>query len=143
MGGHRWTDERLALLRRLASEGMSGQQIADKLGITRNAVAGMAWRLNIERPKKPKIKKAKPPKPAINLQFAAKESVDGSNKITFRCYTILELSPGECRWPVGETADGLHTFCANRKDPAVSYCDYHAKIAYVKPRLWEKKIVSA
>ncbi len=40
-----WTDERVAELKRLRDEGCSAELIADRLGTTRNAVLGKAWRL--------------------------------------------------------------------------------------------------
>lgn len=44
-----WTDERVELLKRLWSEGLSASQIADQLGgITRNAVIGKVHRLKLE-----------------------------------------------------------------------------------------------
>ena len=44
-----WTDERVELLRRLWTEGLSASQIAAKLaqGVTRNAVIGKVHRLNL------------------------------------------------------------------------------------------------
>ena len=44
-----WTDERVELLRRLWTEGLSASQIAGRLGdgVTRNAVIGKVHRLNL------------------------------------------------------------------------------------------------
>ena len=43
-----WTEERIAELKRLWSEGFSASQIAERLGgITRNAVIGKAHRLHL------------------------------------------------------------------------------------------------
>ncbi|NDV87178.1 GcrA cell cycle regulator [Aurantimonas aggregata] len=44
-----WTDERVALLKQLWTEGLSASQIADRLGgVTRNAVIGKVHRLKLE-----------------------------------------------------------------------------------------------
>ena len=44
-----WTDERVELLKRLWTEGLSASQIAGRLGsgVTRNAVIGKVHRLNL------------------------------------------------------------------------------------------------
>ncbi len=49
-----WTDERTERLKALWAEGLSGSQIAAKLGgTTRNAVIGRAFRLNLAKRKAP------------------------------------------------------------------------------------------
>ncbi len=42
-----WTEDRLELLRAYWDEGLSISQIGERLGVTRNAVAGKAHRLNL------------------------------------------------------------------------------------------------
>jgi GcrA cell cycle regulator len=42
-----WSGPDEDLLRRLAAEGLSGSQIADRLGKTRSAVCGKAWRFGL------------------------------------------------------------------------------------------------
>jgi hypothetical protein len=44
-----WTEERLKILKRMWAEGSSGQQIADRLGVTRSGVLGKINRLGLER----------------------------------------------------------------------------------------------
>ena len=67
-----WTDERVELLKKLWSDGLSASQIAGELGgVTRNAVIGKVHRLGLsgrakapapqaQRPKKPSIRTAQP-----------------------------------------------------------------------------------
>ena len=47
-----WTDERVALLKKLWMEGLSASQIAAELGegVTRNAVIGKVHRLKLYKP---------------------------------------------------------------------------------------------
>jgi GcrA cell cycle regulator len=71
-----WSDERVELLRKLWSEGLSASQIAAELGgITRNAVIGKVHRLGLSgrakatgattpRPRKPIRPPGQPPHPA-------------------------------------------------------------------------------
>ncbi len=42
-----WPEEKTARLRTLAEQGLSGSQIAKKMGLTRNQVIGRCWRLGI------------------------------------------------------------------------------------------------
>lgn len=75
-----WTDEKIAELTRLWDERLSAYIIAEKLGVTRNAVIGKVWRLGLQNPdgektrklrkdaveRKPRVKKVKL-KPRINF----------------------------------------------------------------------------
>ncbi|MDK9696071.1 MAG: GcrA cell cycle regulator [Siculibacillus sp.] len=61
-----WTDERVELLKKLWSDGLSASQIAGELGgVTRNAVIGKVHRLGLSgRAKAPQPQAARPKKPA-------------------------------------------------------------------------------
>jgi GcrA cell cycle regulator len=61
-----WTDDRVALLKKLWTSGLSASQIAGQLGqgVTRNAVIGKVHRLNLAgRAAPPRAKQAPPPPP--------------------------------------------------------------------------------
>jgi GcrA cell cycle regulator len=66
-----WTDERVEILKKLWSEGLSASQIANRLGgVTRNAVIGKVHRLGLSgrttttRAKTPRPRRRTAPKPA-------------------------------------------------------------------------------
>ena len=46
-----WTSERVALLKNRFEAGFSCREIADDMGVSRNAVIGKISRLNLSRPK--------------------------------------------------------------------------------------------
>lgn len=70
-----WTDERVELLARLWSEGLSASQIAGQLGgVTRNAVIGKVHRLKLEGRAKPPVA-AESAKPQPELVEDADETV--------------------------------------------------------------------
>lgn len=49
---YQWTDERVALMIELRNDGWAAPLIAERLGTTRNAILGKAWRLQLPPPKK-------------------------------------------------------------------------------------------
>ena len=54
-----WTEERLAILKELWDQKLSISKIGEKLGVSRNAIAGKAHRLGLEKrqsPIKPSLK---------------------------------------------------------------------------------------
>lgn len=83
-----WTDERVALLKRLWSEGLSASQIAAELGgVTRNAVIGKVHRLGLSGREKPSASPVtKPRKPAPVLHTPARAAP------MFRGNTALAVS---------------------------------------------------
>jgi len=137
MVGRTWPESEVQSLRDMIAVGMTFNEIAANIGKSRNSIAGMAWRLKIEKKKKPKIVKVKKVKPVkvIKPVIPKPEPVVIKEPVSPR-YTITELTPNQCRWPIAQTDDGLHTFCANEKAEGKSYCPFHVKIAYVRPRMW-------
>jgi GcrA cell cycle regulator len=122
--GMSWTDERVELLKKLWSDGLSASQIAAELGgITRNAVIGKVHRLGLSGRAKsassaaPRPRKARSPMMRIGRASirgntalahayemeaeAAPELIDNVIPIGQR-RTILELTEQTCRWPVGD-----------------------------------------
>lgn len=69
-----WTDERVELLRKLWSEGLSASQIATQLGgVSRNAVIGKVHRLKLSgrgrtTPAQPRAKKVAPAAAPVKVQ---------------------------------------------------------------------------
>jgi GcrA cell cycle regulator len=49
--GATWTSERIELLKRCLHAGLSCRQIADEIGVTRNAVIGKMNRLGLSNPR--------------------------------------------------------------------------------------------
>lgn len=73
-----WTDERVALLKKLWMEGLSASQIAGELsgGVTRNAVIGKVHRLKLSARAKPTsaAPRAKTPRPSAPRRVSAPSS---------------------------------------------------------------------
>jgi GcrA cell cycle regulator len=153
-----WTDERVDLLRKLWSEGLSASQIAAELanGITRNAVIGKVHRLGLSG----RVKTVAPAaaRPRVQAPRAAKPTtqrattvVRGNTALVMeaRAYeapaprpvedvvipiservTIMELREAMCRWPLGDPSTPEFRYCGSRSDVGASYCSHHARMAY-------------
>lgn len=152
-----WTDERVEVLARLWSDGLSASQIAAQLGgVTRNAVIGKVHRLGLsgrnktaaaqpQRPRKP-ARPAGPvpasPQPAsvngagVSHVVVAREPAaeqDFLEEVVIPLserVTIMELRESMCRWPLGDPTTPEFRFCGQRATPGVPYCTHHARVAY-------------
>jgi GcrA cell cycle regulator len=153
--GLSWTDERVALLRRLWEDGQSASKIAAQLGgVTRNAVIGKVHRLGLsgrvkagddasaakpvetEKPSAP----APAPEPVVAVghrpapEFppVAVRPVAGEPVAipTSQRVTIMDLRESMCRWPLGDPTTPEFRFCGARSITGLPYCTHHAEIAY-------------
>jgi GcrA cell cycle regulator len=149
-----WTDERVELLKKLWTDGLSASQIAAELGgITRNAVIGKVHRLGLSgrakslsssapRPRKARahphmMRVARPAmrgNTALAQAFeyeveAEPELVDNIIPIGQRC-NLLELTEETCRWPIGDPGSADFFFCGGQTMTALPYCSHHSRIAY-------------
>lgn len=152
-----WTEERVALLRKLWGEGLSASQIAKQLGgVSRNAVIGKVHRIGLagrstpSRPAKrvPRVRVARPrisAPPAIYLRdtrsretrsateyAAALERSRDLQPVVFengKTLQVLELSESTCRFPIGDPSDASFAFCG-RGSCGGAYCTDHARLCY-------------
>lgn len=149
-----WTDERVELLKKLWSDGLSASQIAAELGgITRNAVIGKVHRLGLSGRAKsvsagvPRPRKMRPPAHMLRIARGAirgntalahayeietetePELLDNVIPIGQR-RTILELTEQTCHWPIGDPSSGDFFFCGGNTVAGLPYCAYHSRMAY-------------
>jgi GcrA cell cycle regulator len=149
-----WTDERVELLKKLWSEGLSASQIAGELGgITRNAVIGKVHRLGLSgRAKSPSSAAPRPRKPrsAAHMVRVPRASIRGNTALAHayeleteaepelieniipigQRRTILELTEDTCRWPIGDPGSTEFFFCGGHALTSLPYCAYHSRVAY-------------
>lgn len=126
-----WTDERVALLKKLWVEGKTAAEIASELGgVTRNAVIGKAHRLKLSNRVSPIQQNKKPAPPAAKPQpekKLAKLAEQDNNK---KGIPLMELDASMCRWPLGDPREERFGFCGDKKMAGIPYCAHHAKAAY-------------
>tara|TARA_B100001093_G_C26736939_1_gene974873 strand:- start:547 stop:1071 length:525 start_codon:yes stop_codon:yes gene_type:complete len=145
-----WTDERVALLKKLWGEGRTAAEIAKDLGgVTRNAVIGKAHRLKLssrvspiqqnakKQSAKPAQEKAKVsrsmPSPANHISAVEpvdKKSSSYSKPKNSKLYDLMDLAPRACRWPEGDPKEDNFGFCGAHCLPGLPYCEEHAQVAY-------------
>ena len=149
-----WTDERVELLKKLWSDGLSASQIAAELGgITRNAVIGKVHRLGLSGRAKspsstaPRQRKARAhphmmrvARPAMRGNTALAQAYDYEveaepelidNVIPIgQRRNILELTEETCRWPIGDPGQADFFFCGGRTITTLPYCAFHSRVAY-------------
>lgn len=154
-----WTDERVELLKKLWTEGLSASQIASRMGgVTRNAVIGKVHRLGLSgratptRTARPRPRRARAPShPSGQTMFRSSgntalkvqqemepEAAPEPEPTPIREIeippgerrTILTLTEHTCKWPIGDPGDEEFHFCGRKPQAGMPYCPHHARIAY-------------
>ena len=154
-----WNDERVDLLKKLWSDGLSASQIAGRLGgVTRNAVIGKVHRLGLSgrattsrmkshrpRARNQATKRLMKPRfanlgnPALRQLYlgdsepytpSAEELVIPLNERR----SIQTLTEASCRWPIGDPQQSDFHFCGRKKVLGLPYCEFHARRAFQPPQ---------
>jgi GcrA cell cycle regulator len=149
-----WTDERVEMLKKLWSDGLSASQIAAELGgITRNAVIGKVHRLGLSgRAKSPSSAAPRPRKPRTHTHMlrVSRPAMRGNTALAHafeyeiaeepefldnvipigQRRTILELTEETCRWPIGDPGSSDFFFCGGQSLTGLPYCAFHSRVAY-------------
>jgi GcrA cell cycle regulator len=147
-----WTEERVALLRRLWTEDFSASRIAAELGgVSRSAVIGKMHRLGLSGRGQPTCsarRQSKPRQPRSERQACRTvgntalkmhpEMLEAVQPQPFesivvpiaRKLTIDKLTERTCKWPIGDPGHQEFHFCGHDSLDAMPYCRYHARLAY-------------
>lgn len=104
-----WTPERTAALITLWNEDICASEIGRRLAVSKNAVIGKAFRLQLRK------RRASPSAPPQDQGVIRLE----------------RLSTGMCSWPLGEADRGGFHFCAATTVPGKPYCPTHCRVAYI------------
>jgi GcrA cell cycle regulator len=137
-----WTTERIELLKTHFEAGLSCREIANEIGVSRNAVIGKLSRLNLTRDKKIEVRRDGPkrsrPRSVPRLQyrmlrqlFAEVPPAEDDQTIHSEQHcSLLELSEERCRWPISNPGEKDFCFCGNRPLDGLPYCAGHSRLAY-------------
>jgi GcrA cell cycle regulator len=154
-----WTDERVELLKKLWSEGLSASQIAGRLGgVTRNAVIGKVHRLGLSgRATTSRLSGSRPRARITPARRIAKPRFASAGNLALRALyqpeaepfvsqfeelevplaerkTLQMLNECDCRWPIGDPQTPEFHFCNRGKVPGLPYCEFHARRAFQPPQ---------
>lgn len=154
-----WSEERIALLRKLWAEGLSAHQIAKQLGgVSRNAVIGKVHRLGLagrsspSRPAKRPVRTAAPRAPRVYISKPPTKGSYGSAVANARSeyaaaierskalepvrgadgvtLRVMQLNESTCRFPIGDPAQEAFAFCGRGVEGERVYCTDHARLCY-------------
>jgi GcrA cell cycle regulator len=141
-----WTAERIELLKNRFEAGLSCREIANDIGVSRNAVIGKLSRLNLTREKPPGA--PRPPlkdsakgarsKSMPRLQYQLLRKLYSEPQLLAdhepisndACCSLQELSEARCRWPIGNPGARDFRFCGIRPVESLPYCLGHTRLAY-------------
>jgi GcrA cell cycle regulator len=150
-----WTEARVQQLRAFVTEGLTCSQIADQIGVTRNAVIGKIHRLGLSPGRKPaalagamrassarprerqsritRILRAIETRPPSPLESSPIASMTPPMVESAQRCSLLDLAHGRCRWPISDPGKDDFAFCGNDSIAGISYCVGHARMAYRLP----------
>jgi GcrA cell cycle regulator len=135
-----WTSERVERLKGCIGAGLSCSQIAAEIGVSRNAVIGKLNRLGLSKPRVALGREPEPRRDAwrprlltqhrILMELPAEPHPGETFVQSGPGCSLLELSPGNCRWPLSEPGTEDFRFCGNSQVEGLPYCVGHARLAY-------------
>ncbi len=136
-----WTEEKVAKLKELWGKGNTASQIAEIIGgISRNAVIGKAFRLNLSA--KIKTRTATSNKTFDSAMENGKIKSKRGRRSKFKSLIIEknfepenpkqleELDENLCKWPIGHPDEKNFYFCGRTSLKEFSYCKLHLLYAY-------------
>lgn len=134
--------ERAEQIAAMWADGLSGGQIATRLGLTRNAVIGMVRRLELPK-RRTAVKwcrtnvrppRAKQPPYKTYENFARDIAPTLADPSPDDVIGILQLTERTCRWPIGDPQDAGFGFCGRDAVLGKPYCSGHAVVAFEPPK---------
>ena len=128
-----WTEDRLETLKKLWEQGLSISQIGEKLGVSRNAIAGKVHRLGLKKRQSPisnkGAAKSAPADKKSKVEVAQPENLP--LKLTLR---NINWSRSQCSWPIGDPKSTAFRFCGDEVVAGKPYCNSHCFEAYTTTR---------
>ncbi len=127
-----WTDQNIALLRKLVEDGASATEAGIRLGCSRSAAMGKASRLGLVFHSKgrghPASTKIRAPKIKVpETETVSAEIVSVPVPLGIPLEALTETT---CRWPLGHPTEETFGFCGNDSPINSPYCNFHHRIAY-------------
>ena len=136
-----WTEEKVTKLKELWGTGNTASQIAEIIGgISRNAVIGKAFRLNLSAKIKTRTATSnqnfesslneKNIKPKKGRRSKFKSLIIEKDFEPENPKQLEELDENSCKWPIGHPDEKDFYFCGRSSLKDFSYCKLHLLYAY-------------
>jgi GcrA cell cycle regulator len=125
-----WNADAIETLKTMLAAGRSSREIAEALGVTRNAVIGKSRRIGLNfaappgKPPKPRPSRRKPPPPKASFPFLRRPKPKPAGPVHFK-----DLEPHHCRWI--QNAPSSQLYCGAERVEGSSYCNAHTRASYV------------
>lgn len=127
-----WDGETIEAVRVLAREGLSQRQIADEMGrrypdracLTAGMIAHVCRVYDIKTKGLAPVVEKKAPKPPTITPDIVRHFTGGKRGVK-----LLDLEPGMCRWPLGDTRSPEFRYCGEPSMRSRPYCCAHTRIA--------------
>jgi GcrA cell cycle regulator len=143
-----WTEQMVEDLRQMWLEGLTANEIAKKLGVSKNSIVGKVHRLCLTARPSP-IKKKEETKPEEVAEVLPETALENhienmpeemehdeilyeQKQVNIQGIKLVSLDSHTCRWPIGDPRDEDFCFCGKKVRAGQTYCDEHAAMAYVK-----------
>jgi GcrA cell cycle regulator len=129
-----WTRERIALLKRLWTDGETATAIAAQLRMSKSAVLGKVFRLRLPPAKNAT---AAPARSGTAILGQRRKGRPPAAPVMTSGKTLFELTNASCRWPHGQPGTTTFYFCGAPGadlEGGRPYCERHARRAYVGNR---------
>ncbi len=146
-----WTEEMVEGLRQMWLEGLTANEIAKRLGVSKNSIVGKVHRLCLKARPSPIKKKedeteietateavaeVTPAELAEDAKLVEEEPIKENTAVkkhkSGHHVKLVELDSHTCRWPLGDPRDEDFCFCGKKVRMGQTYCEEHANMAYVK-----------
>ncbi len=146
-----WTEEMVEGLRQMWLEGLTANEIAKRLGVSKNSIVGKVHRLCLKARPSPIKKKEdeteieaapeaaaeeSPAELAEDVKLVEEEPIKEETAVkkhkSGHHVKLVELDSHTCRWPLGDPRDEDFCFCGKKVRMGQTYCEEHANMAYVK-----------
>jgi GcrA cell cycle regulator len=136
-----WTRERIALLKRLWTDGKTATAIAAQLRMSKSAVLGKVFRLRLRPAKNATAAAARSNTKILKRRHKRRPPIKHRAKPAAPAMapgkTLFELTNDSCRWPHGQPGTKAFHFCGAPGadlEGGRPYCERHARRAYVGHR---------
>ena len=147
-----WTPKKVSTLKELWGKGNTAAQIASIIGdVTRNAVIGKAYRLNLAVKSIPKSNNFKqvsqyqenvPPPERKTRKSRFKSLLMDKNFEPENPKMLEELNEQTCRWPLGHPDERDFHFCGRKPESNFTYCKLHILYAFQPKNMKEEDLIS-